>query len=106
MILGIGDIEIALGIERYTPRIAKAARFDSRSADNFQRLIIGIKDLDAAVAEFAHILPSGTVDTNIVRITQLALARSSFAVGADELAVAGKDLDAMIAGIGNIHVVL
>ena len=88
MILRIGDVKIARGIESDTPRIAEPARLRARTADDFNRLIIRIKDLDAAVPKLADILPSGCIHTDVVRITHFAFSRAGFAVGTNELTIA------------------
>src|SRR5204863_2890992 len=68
MILRIGDIKIARGIEGHTPGIAEAARFGARAANDFNGLAVRVEHLDTAVAELAHILPTGRIDANIVGI--------------------------------------
>src|SRR5882672_9297352 len=106
MVLRIRHIQISRRIERHAPRIAESSWLGSRAADDFERLIIGVKNLDAAVAEFADVLPPGGIHANVVRIAQLAFARAGFAVGAYEGSVARKDLDAVIAGVGDVKPVL
>ena len=55
----VGHVKIALGIQRDAPRIAELAGRAARAAQDFQRLVIGVKYLDAAVAEFADELQPG-----------------------------------------------
>ena len=74
MILRVGHVKISSGIQRHSPRIIELPWFGAGTADDFDRLIVGIKYLDAAVAEFAHILPPGGTHTNVVRVAQLAFA--------------------------------
>src|SRR5437870_5788125 len=97
VILRVRHVEVTGGVQRHTPRVAEPAWHHARTANDLQRLIVRIEDLDTAVAKFANVLPPCGIHTNIVRITQFAFARAGLAVGPDELAVSGKDLDAMIA---------
>src|SRR5215475_14356150 len=106
MVLRISYVKIPRGIKRHAPRVAKSARFHTRPANDFQGFVIVIKYLNSAVAKFAHILPSVLIDTNIVRITQLALACAWFAVSTDEFPAARKNLNPMIAGIRDINPVV
>src|SRR5271166_2062489 len=106
MILRIGYIEISCRIQGQAPRIAELAGLGPRTADDLQRHILGIEDLDAAVAEFAHILAAFAVHADIVGIAQLAHAIARLAVRPDESPVTREDLDAVIAGIRHINPVL
>src|SRR6266568_7797324 len=106
MVLRIGDVEISGGIQRDAPWIAELARVGAWATDYFQRVAGGIENLDAAVAEFADVLTAGAIDADVVRIAQFAFACARLAVGADEFAIAIKDLDAMIAGVGDEEMVL
>jgi len=72
VILGIGHVKVAGGIEGDAPGVAEFARFGAGTADDFERVIGGVKDLDAAVAEFADILASGGIDADVVGIAQFA----------------------------------
>src|SRR5207249_12218240 len=74
--------------------------------NDLERLILCIKNLDATIAEFADVLSAGVIHTNIVRIAHLAFAGTVSAEGTDEFAFVRKNLDAMVARIGNMHIVL
>ena len=106
MVLRIGYIKVPGRIQRNTPWIAELSGFSARSTDDFDRAIIGIKDLDPAIPELANILASGSVDANIIRVAQLAPARACFSISAKELAVARENLNAVITRISNIKSVL
>src|SRR5262249_22046830 len=106
VILRVSDVEVAGGVQRHAPWVAEPARSHARTANDLERLIIRIEDLDSAVAEFANILSTRLINTNIVGITQFAFARAGLAVRPDELTVAGKDLNAMIARVGHINPIL
>ena len=49
----IGDIKIAFRVQRHTPGVAELAGRRARPAEDFQRLIVSIKNLNAAVPELA-----------------------------------------------------
>src|SRR5262245_32400109 len=106
MVLRIGYIKVARGIEGDAPGITELARFSAGSTDDLNRAIVGIKYLNATVSEFADILATGAVDANIIRIAQFAQAGASFSIHAKEFALTREDLDAMIAGIGDVKSVL
>src|SRR5258708_5910757 len=97
VILRIGHVKIPGGIQRDAPGITEATRFGARTADDLEWSVVRIEYLDAAVAELTHVLSSRGIHTNVIRVAQLTFARTSFAVGAQEFAVAGKYLNAMIA---------
>src|SRR6185436_7770367 len=97
VILRIRHVEVAGGVQRYTPRIVESARRHARTADDLERLVGRVEDLDSTVAEFAHVLPPRGIHADVVGITQLALARAGIAVGTDKAAIAREDLDPMIA---------
>src|SRR5258707_147736 len=99
MILRISYIKTSCRIKGHTPRIAESSPFCARTADGFQPLIVGIENLDPAVPEFAHILPSSSVDADVVRITELSFRCACFAVLTYEFTLAGKNLNPMIARI-------
>src|SRR2546425_168960 len=106
MILRVGHVKISGRIQRHSPGITEATRFGAGTADDLERLVVGIKYLDPAVAEFTHILSSLGINTNIVGIAQFTFARTRLAVGAQEFAVAGEDLNAMITRVRDINAVL
>src|SRR6185369_4085489 len=66
MIAGVGHVKIAVRIERDAPGIAKLAGVAACAAENFHRLIVRIKNLDAAIAELANKLKSLRIDAHIV----------------------------------------
>ncbi len=84
VVLRIGHVEIAGGIEGDAPRVAEAARFGAGAADDLDRFVIGIENLDATVAEFANILATGLIHANIIWITQFTDPLAGFSVGAEE----------------------
>src|ERR1035441_10037383 len=106
MVLGVGDIEVARRIQGQAPGITELAWRGAWAADDFQRLVIRIEYLDAAVAELTDVLPSRCIHADVVGVTQFTVALARLAMGADELAVAGKDLDAVVAGVGHVDSVL
>jgi hypothetical protein len=102
MVQGIRHVKIAGGIERNAPWIAEAARFRAGTADNFDRLIMRIENLDPAIAEFTDVLIARCVHAHIVWITQLAFACAGLSVRANEFSITRKDLNTMIARISNV----
>src|SRR5438552_2864449 len=106
MILRVRDVEISSRIERHSPGIAELTRFQPWPTNDFDRLIFRVKNLDAAVAEFADVLPAGGIHANIVGIAQLALVSTWLAVRANKFSFARKNLNPMIAGISHINPVL
>src|SRR5512138_1206343 len=106
MVLRVRDVEVASRVERDTPGIAEAAGFGAAAAEDFDGAVIAIENLDAAVAELADVLPTVPIDANVVRIAEFAQAFARLAVDAEQFAVARKNLDPVIAGIGDIHSVL
>ena len=68
-------------------------------------MILGIEDLDPAVAKFAHELAASSIYPDIVGITELPGTGPCGAIGANELAGGGKDLDTVIAGIRDINLI-
>ncbi len=68
----VGHVKIALGIQRDAPGIAELPRRAARAAQNFQWLVLGVKYLNAAVAEFADVLQSAGVHAHVVRIAEFA----------------------------------
>src|SRR6266404_9641927 len=106
VILGVGLIKISGRVQRDSPGITETTRFGAGTADDLDRPVVGIEYLDAAVAEFTHILSALGINTNIVGIAQFTFARTRLAVGAQEFAVAGEDLNPMIARVRDINAVL
>src|SRR5437867_3128158 len=106
MILRIGYIEISHRIQRHAPGVAEPPWLRARPADDFNRLIVQIKNLDPAVAKLAHILPPRRIHGYVVRITQLPVGGTRFAVSPNELASAVKNLNAMITRIRHVHPLL
>ena len=87
-------------------RIVELAGIGPGLADDFDGLIVGVKNLDPAVAKFANVLSASAIDADVVRITQFTGAIAGLAIHAQELTVAGKYLDAMIAGVGDVYAIL
>jgi len=106
MVLRISHIKVSGRVQSHTPRVAELPRFSARTANDLNRAIVCIKDLNTAIPKFADILASRVVDANIIRITQLASTGAGFAVSAEKLTVAGENLNAMVTGIGDIKSVL
>src|ERR1035441_9035143 len=106
MVLGVGHVEVARRVKGYAPGIAELSRRCARAANDFKRLVIRIEHLDAAVTELTNVLPPYRIHADIIWVAQLAFALARFAISADELAVAGKDLDAVVAGVGHVDPVL
>src|SRR3954470_6300548 len=106
MIPGVGDVEVAAGIEGDRPWVAHFARRGAGAAEHFDEAMLRVKDLDAAVAKFADVLKALRVDANVVGITELAGRGAGLAESGDECAVGRKDLDAMIAGVGDVDAIL
>ena len=69
-------------------------------------MILGVKDLDAAIAKFADVLPASSIHADVVGVAEFSPGFARFAIGANELAIAGKNLDAMIARIRDIEAIL
>src|SRR5829696_7861202 len=65
--------------------------------------MLAIEDLDAAVAEFTHELKARIIDAHVVRVAEFIGFRARLAVGREPLAITPKDLDSMIARIGNVQ---
>ena len=105
MIARIGHVKIAVGIERDAPRIAELTGVATRAAQNFHRLIAGIENLDAAVAEFTNELQPAGINADIVGITHFTFDAAGLPVSAKPFAVGREDLNAMIAGIGGVYAV-
>ena len=105
MISGIRDVKISVGIERDAPRVAELPRIATRAAQNFQRLIARIENLDTAVAELANELQPAGIHADIVGVTEFTFAAAGIAVGAQPFAVGREDLNAMIAGICGVYAV-
>src|SRR5436309_718436 len=106
VILRIGNVKVSGGIQRDTPGIAEAARLGAWPAYDFERFILCAKHLDTAVAEFADVLTPGRIHANVVRIAQLAFANPCLSVSANKFPITRENLNAMIAGIGNINPIL
>src|SRR5437773_604554 len=106
MVQSVSHIKIARGIERHSPRIAELSWLGPCHANDFDRLVVRIEDLDAAIAEFANVLASGAVHANVIRIAQLAFAGAGLSISSKEFAVAGKNLNAVIARIGDVQTVM
>ena len=104
--MGVCYVKILRRVQSYAPWVSKAAGLRARAADDFNGPVVCVKYLQPAVAELAYVLPPGLVHTNVVRITQFTQAFSGLTIGAQEMAVTGKNLDAMIARIGHIQTVL
>jgi hypothetical protein len=102
MIEGIGDVEIAVGIEGDGPGIVELARSVAGAAEDFDGTVVGVEYLNAAITELADVLVTVGIDADVVRIAKLAGCNSGLTVGAKEIAVGIEDLDAMVAGIGNV----
>src|ERR1044072_5236912 len=56
IVLRVRDAKISLRIERDAPRIVELARLAAGAANHFQWMILGVEDLDAAVAELTDVL--------------------------------------------------
>src|SRR5690349_5689523 len=106
MILRIRHVKIASRIECHAPRIAELAGFAAGTTDNLDRLIVGIEHLDAAVAEFAHVLPAVFIHADIIRIAEFTGRSAGPAMAAQKFAFAGVNLDPMIARIGHVEIVV
>src|SRR6267143_947060 len=106
MILRIRHIKIPARVERHAPGVRKSPGLRARPSDDFNWPVVRVENLDAAVAELADKLVSICVDANVVGITQVAFARASPAIRTDELPVARKNLDAMIARVRHVKPVL
>src|SRR5947207_2333871 len=106
MIHGVGDVQVPSRIEREAPRIAESSGRCAGFPEHFHRPMIAIEDLDAAVPELADKLVAFRVHFHVVGITQLALTGTRFAVSFDKFSVRRKNLDAMIARIGDVDTVL
>ena len=105
MIAGVGDVKVAARIERDAPRIVEPARLAAHAAQNFHRLIVRVKNLNAAVAELADELIAAGIDAHVVGITQLALAAAGSPVRAQPFALGRKNLDAMVARIRDVEAI-
>src|SRR5829696_9032317 len=103
MIPCVRDVEISFRIEGQTPRVAETSRFGSCAADDLDRPILPIKDLNPAVAKFADKLMTLAVHAHIIGIAHLAQPGSGLAKAGGPRAVRCKDLNAMIARIGHMQ---
>src|SRR5438046_1297196 len=101
MISGIRDVQIALGIQANRTRIITAIRCAANAPNYFNEISVRVENLNPAVAKFAHEFVTGPIDAHIVGITHLATGSAGFPVLANEFAVSRKNLNTMIAGIGD-----
>src|ERR1044071_5587597 len=106
MITGISDVEVSVRIQCDAPGIAELAGRAAGPAQNFHRSILGVEDLNAAVAEFAHVLIPGSINAHVIRVTHFAAILTRLAITAQPFSVRPEDLHAMIARIGDIETVL
>src|SRR5438105_3331845 len=106
MVAGVADVKIAARVERDAPWIIELAGSCASAAEQLDRLVVRIKDLDAAIAELTDELPPIPVNTDIIGITHLTRILTRPPVGAQPFSGWGKDLDTMIAGIGHMDLVL
>src|SRR5258705_1174949 len=106
MIARVGDVEVAARIEGNRPWVAHFAGGGAGAAEHFDETMLRVKDLDAAVTEFAHVLETLGVDTDVVGITEIAGCAAGAAERREEFAVGRKNLDAMIARVGDVDAVL
>jgi hypothetical protein len=106
VVLGVGDVQIPMGIQGDAPRVAELAGLAASTPQDFQRLVVRVKNLHPAVAEFANKLSSLPVHANVIRVTQLAGAFAGPAVGAQPFSFRTEHLDAVVAGVGDIEAVL
>ena len=68
MILRIGDVKISVRVERYAPGIAEFPGGAAGLANDLERLVCRVKDLDPAVAKFANVLVALWIQTDVVWI--------------------------------------
>src|SRR5438876_513802 len=106
MVQSISHIKIAARVEGHSPRIAELGWLGPCHANDFDRPVVRIEDLDAAIAEFANVLTSGTVHANVIRIAQLAFTSAGLSISSKKFAIAGKNLNAVIARIGDVQTVV
>ena len=106
VILGIGYVKIAGGIEGDAPRIAELTRLATRTANDFDGVIVGIENLNPAVAEFANILAPFTIDADIVRIAEFSGTGPGTSMAAEKLSATRIYLDPVIAGICDVQIVM
>src|SRR5215813_8169868 len=106
MIARVGHVEVAARIQRDRPRIIQLAGATAGSAEDLQRPLLGIEDLDPAVAELTDVLAAGLVDLHVVRVTEFAQAAPGPAAGLQPFTARRKDLDAMIARVGHVDPII
>src|SRR5258707_14655825 len=106
MVLRISHVKVTCGIEGDAPGIAEFARFTAGPTDDLDQVIVGIEHLDAAVAEFADVLPAVFIDANVVRIAEFAGRSAGTTMAAEQFAIAGVNLDAVITGISDVEIVV
>src|SRR6185436_7989397 len=96
VIPGVSNVEISARIEGDAPRIAQLPGRCARSAQDFHRLIVRIKDLNAAVAKFTHILVSGSINPDVIGITHLSGIFTRLAVRSQPFSIRAENLDAVV----------
>src|SRR5256885_14236331 len=97
MISRVADVEILVRIQRDTPRIAELSRPSARQSQHLDQLVVRIKNPDAAVPEFAHVLPALGVDSHVIGVAHLARILTRLTVAPQPFSIRPKYLDSMVA---------
>ena len=106
VIRGVGDVEIAVRIERDGPWVIHLAGFGASAAEHFNTATSGIENLDTAVTEFADETISFSIDAHIVWVAHFAWSGTGTTEGGKEFAVGGENLDAVIAGVSDVEAIV
>src|SRR5262245_33005673 len=96
----------AAAIDRQRPRTAELPRRAAGAAPDAERFALQLELLHPAVLQLHHVQGwcSATRTGDVVGIRQLAAFAARSAEAADEFAVGGEDLDAMVARVGDVEV--
>src|SRR6185436_14134045 len=101
MIARIGNIQVAVRVQRDAPRVVELPRVASRTAEDLDRPLICIKNLDSIAAEFADIFVSRPINSHIVGVAEFPDSVPGPAMSPKPFAITIKNLDSMVAGIGH-----
>src|SRR5438105_4551590 len=103
MILAVDDVYLSLAVHYEGPGIAEPARLTSRTSPAAERTASGRELLHSLVAVLHHVEVAARPKCQVVGIREFPRSVARRTEAADESAVLRvKDLDAMIAGVGDI----
>src|SRR4051812_25038066 len=102
MVLGIDHVDPALAVHNQGPRARQAPRLSPGPSPDAERAALGRELLHPMVAVLHDVEIAFRSEREVVGIRHLARALARTAPVANQLALASKDLDAVVAGIRDI----